>query len=302
MSLPNLIVPGAAKSGTSSLHKSLRQHPDVFMSPKKEPHFFSYEPSASRERCYRELFERGGGVRVRGESSTSYMVIPAVPGRIARALERPKFIFILRNPVDRVASHYRWLQSLDLESRSLRCAFLADRDATSSIHASIRNTGNYCYYYQFSGYGTSLERYLSFFDRSQIKIVTFERFARDHDAVMRECFSFLGLADDFAVTRVRSNVTLRVRPARRVALRLDRSIRSRFPWLGRLRGVYRWPGRGILGVVERVSPPDQAMDLSQQDRRWLAVELAEEVGKLRSLWDDPFSDWCIDFPLSDADA
>lgn len=74
MMLPNLIVPGAAKSGTTSLHESLQEHPDIFMCRRKEPHFFSREASLDDQRRYEMLFERG-------ESSTSYMVIPDAPSR-----------------------------------------------------------------------------------------------------------------------------------------------------------------------------------------------------------------------------
>jgi hypothetical protein len=75
MTLPNLIIPGAAKSGTTSLHKMLGQHPDIFMSRSKEPHYFSRKQTPHGLAKYESLFDQSGDCPVRGESSTSYMVI-----------------------------------------------------------------------------------------------------------------------------------------------------------------------------------------------------------------------------------
>ena len=147
MSLPNLIIPGAAKSGTSTLHAALAEHPQVFMSQKKEPHFFARSPSESGLASYLSLFEGTGEYPVRGESSTSYMVVPEAPRQIRKVLKDPKIIFIVRNPVAWAFSHYRWLCSLGLEYRPFRKAFNADRDEVPSIWNSVLNSGNFRYYH-----------------------------------------------------------------------------------------------------------------------------------------------------------
>ena len=74
--LPNLFIPGAGKSGTSSLHKYLNQHPDIYMSKNKEPHFFCHDDFNSKWEAYLQFYQEGIDKRYRGESSTGYMVFP----------------------------------------------------------------------------------------------------------------------------------------------------------------------------------------------------------------------------------
>jgi len=299
MTLPNLIVPGAAKSGTTSLHDCLRQHPNIFMSERKEPQFFSREPTPELRERYRSLFEASGGFAVRGESSTSYMVVPEAPLRMREALDRPRLIFVLRNPVERVISHYRWLQSLGLERRALRAAFQADREATPSMDESIFNTGNFCFYFQHSAYGSALERYLTCFDRTQMRIVTFEGFTQHFDEVMRGCFRFLGVDEGVRVTRSHSNETRHVTHLRSRAWYLMRSVTSRVRWVRRFRRVYMAPAGLALRAVERLYPGAAARlgGPSPEDRIWLAQQLAGEVEKLRATWNEDFAEWSRDFPV-----
>lgn len=297
MTLPNLIIPGAGKSGTSSLHDSLQLHPDIFMSRRKEPHYFSSEASPDEQRAYEGLFEESDRCTIRGESSTSYMVIPDAPERIKRALESPKIIFILRNPVDRVASHYRWLQSLGLEPRSLRRAFSADIGATPSMDEAVLNSGNFRYYHQHSSYGTALERYLAYFDRNQIKVVTFESFITAHARTMRECFEFLGVPEGVRVEEVRSNTTQNVTGIRGSVRSFARTMHSRFPSIRRLQWAYLGLGRTALGIAEQKLSPGGRRGLKPGDRVWLADQLADDVEKLRTIWGEDFSEWSSDFPL-----
>lgn len=297
MTLPNLIIPGAAKSGTSSLHESLRHHPDIFMSDRKEPHHFSREPSSDGQRSYEALFEGSDEFAVRGESSTSYLIMPDAPKRINRVLGQPKIIFILRNPVDRVASHYRWLQSLGLEARPVVRAYLADRDQTPSIDRSVLNSGNYRFYHQHSSYGSALERFLECFEKGQIKVLTFERFVTAPAAVMSECFDFLGVSQRGPLRAIQSNATQQVTWIRGVARFLARATYARLPWARPLLGVYLGPVRAAIGLAERTSLFGGDTDLGQDDREWLKRQLADEVQKLRSSWDEDFAEWSGDFPL-----
>ncbi|HEY9134269.1 MAG TPA: hypothetical protein VIM85_00570, partial [Pseudomonadales bacterium] len=80
--MPNLFIPGSAKSGTSSLHEYLNQHPDISMSSEKEPHFFCIKRNKKEAFEYEKLFENEK--KYRGESSTGYMVFHGVPERIKK--------------------------------------------------------------------------------------------------------------------------------------------------------------------------------------------------------------------------
>ena len=120
MTLPNFLVIGAAKSGTSSLYMYLKQHPEIYMSPIKEPHFFSFDDESKMTKGpgdpihkaitnfddYQAQFDGVTDEKAIGEASTSYLYRPEAPGRIHAMLPDAKLIVILRNPVDRAFSAY----------------------------------------------------------------------------------------------------------------------------------------------------------------------------------------------------
>ncbi len=109
---PNLFIIGAQKCGTTSLHHYLAAHPEIFLSEPKEPGYFvpeiDYYPR-DRE-WYLGLFEGASGHRYVGESSTHYTKLPVYPGVVERIAdfvdEAPRFIYLMRDPIDRAVSHY----------------------------------------------------------------------------------------------------------------------------------------------------------------------------------------------------
>src|SRR5881398_2677233 len=114
--LPNLLVIGASKCGTTSLHHYLGLHPEIGMSRVKELHYFVEEPTESSLRWYASQFP---DAPVRGESSPSYTQrhrSPLVAARIARVLPDVKLVYIVRDPVERLLSSYRF-HRYDLGSR-----------------------------------------------------------------------------------------------------------------------------------------------------------------------------------------
>ncbi|MEA3642075.1 MAG: hypothetical protein VBE63_19355, partial [Lamprobacter sp.] len=116
--LCNLVVPGFPKSGTSSLHEYLDLHPQINMSRHKESHFFAIEKHWNKGWDYHNsLFNISKDYSYYGESSTIYCISEKSIERIQSSLKSPKFIFLLRHPVQRVLSHYRWLCALGLERR-----------------------------------------------------------------------------------------------------------------------------------------------------------------------------------------
>ena len=206
----NLIIPGACKSGTSSLHTYLGRHADIFMSQRKEPHFFSSDDYFEQgSGAYAELFEESGSARILGESSTTYMIFPNVIERIADTLEDPRFIFALRNPVERVESHHRWLQALGLEDLPLKQAFMYDRGDAPDFRASRQgDKGNkFGYYDQESRYGTHIERFITQFGRDRVLVITTETLASDPQSTLDQCARFLGVAPFTGVETVWDNAT-----------------------------------------------------------------------------------------------
>ena len=141
MRQPNLFIVGAAKAGTTSLWRALGEHPEVFMSPLKEPHFFSgvmprrewaaHLPTVTTQAEYEHLFNAAGPARYLGDASTSYLWSGS---RAAEAIwrhnPRARIIAVLRDPVDRAYSHY-WNDAREgLESRSFEGALADELDRT----------------------------------------------------------------------------------------------------------------------------------------------------------------------------
>jgi hypothetical protein len=128
--LPNCIVIGAPRSGTTSVYEYLNAHPDVYMSPVKEPDFFSHpsldavhrpdpgsahspEVDAQRNAAHQKeldryvaLFDGAGDVKIRGEASAIYLGHPTAAEQIRRYVPDAKLIAILRDPAERLHSHY----------------------------------------------------------------------------------------------------------------------------------------------------------------------------------------------------
>src|SRR5215210_1250841 len=127
MTMPNFLIIGAEKSGTTALYHYLKQHPQVYMSPVKEPGFFSYEEgqkpiSAGPARftseritdieAYQRLFRGISDEKAVGEETPAYIANPEAPARIRRYIPDAKLIAILRDPTERAYSNYlhaRWL-------------------------------------------------------------------------------------------------------------------------------------------------------------------------------------------------
>ena len=113
---PNLFIPGAAKSGTTSLHNLLDQHPEICMSSVKEPGYWKNEKFKDfkniEKENYLNLFMKSNH-KIFGESTTAYMYYDSFINNINSNYKvSPKFIFILRNPIDRFNSHFWCIKGL----------------------------------------------------------------------------------------------------------------------------------------------------------------------------------------------
>src|SRR3712207_6354190 len=112
MTMPNFLIIGAMKSGTTALYYYLEQHPEIYMSPVKEPNFFSSQEQENAADAvtdigtYQHLFRGVSGEKAIGEASHSYLYEPGAAAEIRRYLPEAKLIAILRNPIDRAYSHF----------------------------------------------------------------------------------------------------------------------------------------------------------------------------------------------------
>ena len=181
---PNLFLIGAMKSGTSSLHACLDKHPQIFMSKPKEPMFFSRESNfAKGEESYLALFASAGEALVIGESSTEYSKAPmfmGVPQRIAKFNSEARFIYVMRDPIERTISQY-WFKVQHLGERQ-------------DMLRSIREDSHYT---DLSHYAMQLTPYFEIFGRDRIFTLTFEEMRDDTSNVIQTLFKWLGVDSTF---------------------------------------------------------------------------------------------------------
>ena len=203
---PNLFIPGAAKSGTTSLHNLLNQHPEICMSSVKEPGYWKNEKFKDfkniEKENYLNLFMKSKH-KIFGESTTAYMYYDTFINNINSNYKvSPKFIFILRNPIDRFNSHFWWIKGLGLEKSNFQEALSKDQNNEFKAY-------NYYpkYYFQFGLYAKWLKRFYNCFDRSNIKIITFENLVNNQLKTANSCFEFLGLKKLDTISNHTSNQT-----------------------------------------------------------------------------------------------
>jgi hypothetical protein len=181
--LPNLIIIGGLKCGTTSIHHYLGLHPEIHMSKPKELNFFVEELNLDLGLdWYRGRFD--GRYPVRGESSPHYTNLPhfsGVPERIAEHVPDARLIYMVRDPISRVLSHWAHTVGAGYETRPMEDA-LARADQT---------------YVTRSRYWMQLQPYLERFDRSAIEVITQEELQSDRKATMRKAFRFAGVDEDF---------------------------------------------------------------------------------------------------------
>ena len=202
MTLPNFLIVGAAKSGTSSLYEYLAQHPDIYLCPVKEPCYFSDgNPSLVRtDQEYEALFDGRTSEKAVGEASASYLHDPEAPGKIKALLDGVKIIIILRNPVNRAYSQWGQIfYQLGYEKLSFENALEAEADRISQGKFGETSPFYYGFYRYFHAglYHEQVKRYIDTFDRERVQVHIFEEFIKDPIKSCKEIFMFIGVDPDF---------------------------------------------------------------------------------------------------------
>lgn len=203
MTLPNFLIIGAGKSGTTSLYEYLKQHPQVYMSPIKETNYFAYENGIEHLLDnkiafvktldeYATLFRDATIEKAIGEASPRYMWCSRTAARIKEQLPAAKLIAILRNPVDRAYSAFNMKVGNGTETRSFGEALRAEQEA--SAENRVRGETRYI---ENGRYNKLLQPYFELFPREQIAVHLFDDLAANPNAVMQRIFQFLNVDDTF---------------------------------------------------------------------------------------------------------
>jgi len=209
MTLPNFLILGAAKAGTTSLYKYLEQHPDIYMSSFKEPGFFAFEGeqlnfqgpgtktrinkwSVTDINTYQEMFAGVTTEKAIGEATPLYLYYPKACDRIKHYIPDAKLIVMLRDPVERAFSNYVWAVQPGAEP------ITNFTDALAAEPERINHNWGPRWHYKAQGfYYRQLKLYYENFTRQQIKIYLHEDFVANPVAVLQDIFKFLAIDNTF---------------------------------------------------------------------------------------------------------
>lgn len=274
--LPNFLIIGAAKAGTTSLWAYLRDHPRVFMPERKELHFFVTEKNWDRGvGWYEEQFEGATDTQAVGEASVSYTRYPdslGVAGRVAKVLPETHLIYLVRHPIERMISQYRFNVSKRWE-----------KDPAEALVKSPL-------YLNCSRYATQVEQYLEHFPLERLLIIKSEDLRDSRAETVGRVFRFLAVDDGWSPANLEqvSNAASRdVRASRRVAKALPR-----VPGYKLLASV---APAALKRLKRRLSTQAIGLDfqLSESVRHDLEEQLRPEIGRLRSYMNEDFDGWGI---------
>jgi hypothetical protein len=298
MTLPNFFIIGAPRCGTSTLYDGVRQHPEIYMSPVKEPWYFSigvrskpfqgpkdadYNLYLSRAE-YEALFSNVNGEKIVGEASTDYLYSDRALDALCGEFPSAKLVAILRNPADRAYSQYvqhvsqlrepcqRFWDAIELEDERKRLDWC-----------------HYWYYRSLGFYGRQLQRYYERVDAGQIKVFLIEDLRSDPAALYRDLFEFLGVDASFEPelqNTARNESALPASPQLHAMLTRPSLIRS----IARRVTPRRLRVAGLKWAASRRQNV-QAPGLTPDERRNLIEGYRDDIQLLESLIGRDLSSW-----------
>jgi hypothetical protein len=295
---PDFIVPGASRSGTTSLYYYLNEHDDIFLPETKELHFFDRNTNYLKGLDYYESqFPSTTDNRVAGEITPSYFNCGIiyertghdayqwqsgddVPERLSRAYPDIKLIITLRNPLERVHSQFwknyrQGRERADSFVEAIRAELNGER---------TKETDPSCWVYR-NRYPIHVGRWLDLFDNDQLKILIFERWITETDTVLNELCEFLGVDQRESWSRIYEKRNIGGEP-RVVALNRLYQDYVEDTHLGRLLRKYR-----VTHFFDSLNSSEGYPDLSDEGRRLLSTEFRPEIDELETMIEKNLDVW-----------
>jgi len=301
---PNLFIVGGPKCGTTSLYRYLRQHPDVYMSPRKEPHFFCPDLFSPRyvhdEAAYLALFSGAGGARRIGEASVYYLYSRDAAPAIRAFAPDAQIIIMLRNPVDMIYSlHSQRLYSGHEDIVDFEQALAAEPDRRQGRRLPPDPYPIPCLFYREIGrLDAQVQRYLDVFPRRQLHIIIFDEFVADTAGAFAATCEFLGIDPQFRPEFSVANPNKSVRSVQ---------VRS---WL-RFSPLAKGLARAVLPKPMRQTVAEKLLELNRRQeprrpmpralRRQLQQDYASDVAALSALIGRDLTPWTQDPALRTQD-
>lgn len=300
--LPNFLIIGAEKGGTTSLYHYLNQHPDIFMSPEKEPFYFicaNGHPPLLGNRVnddrflrtritdfeeYKKLFEGVSGESAIGEASASYIYDPLACKRIKDTIPNAKIIVVLRNPVDRAFSNFKHCVGRGVEP-------LRDfKEAINSEEMRMKENWGLVHYYKEKGYYFKyLKQYYDNFPKENIKVYLYDEYKLYPEKICKDIFSFLSVDPTFSPEfSTKHNVSKTSGYKNNVFTKI---LRSKNPLKLFAKNLIPQSTKDkIVNLMEdhnseEISPMDDSF------RQMLISEYNEDINNLEKLIDKDLSKW-----------
>lgn len=267
---PNFLVIGAAKSGTTTLCNLLGQHPEVYMFPHKETHFFSFNYERGLD-WYESKFKPATGIKAIGEGSPTYSEgNPEVVKRIAHHLPTAKLIYIVRHPVRRIESDFVQLLDNGHQFDSLDTAIKKWKPLVDS-----------------SCYWARINDFRQYFSDEQILVLFMDDLSENPGAVLKQCFEFLEV--DPIVALEKTEPTLNSRSTKQVD----------YPWMAWLRRqrlfldakwlMPTWLIRRLKPLLRKPLKVD--VQWQEETRQRINARLREDSAKFLTFYGKPEGYW-----------
>lgn len=300
--LPDFLIIGAAKSGTTSLFYYLREHPSIFLPAAKELNFFSYDPAqdelllgpgqgpGDRDATvwtpslpeYQEWFSTRGARQIAGEASVSYLYSPISASRIKSFMPEAKLIAVLRDPVERAWSNYCHMVRDGREQLSFM-------EALRQEEKRIEERWEFSWHYKRLGlYGEQLARFFRAFPSENIRIFLFKDLIRDTGSVVHDILSFLGVDTTYDLEvetvhnssgAVRSELLARFVNRPNVFTRMMRKV------------IPLSVGHRVMEMLRRINLEDTKPKIPSKARAYLADYYVEDVKVTGQLLERDLSHW-----------
>lgn len=203
---PDTFIVGAPKSGTTSMYSYLEGHPQVYMSPVKEPLFFGPDTRSAEEKlsyrndeaAYLALFADAKEEKRLGEASTRYLVSSEAPRLIHAVQPRPFVIAMLRNPVEMLhALHNERVSQMHEQITDFAAALTADGQRRDGVPGRPEAPPLVWLYMDYARYAEQLERWYATFGRDRVHVVVFDDFGSDTQRAFRAVLEFLEVDPDY---------------------------------------------------------------------------------------------------------
>lgn len=296
MPLPSFLILGAYKAGTTAINYLLADHPDIYMSPRKESRYFSYDPSSPgvggsngrRMRSipvsslaeYERLFAGARSERAIGEASPSYLPSVIAPARIRDTLDHPRLIAILRDPAERAFSHLLMNANRTYSTLpNLRIAATNFDEHNSAMASDLRRI------LEIGFYSSQINRYWDVFPKEQLRIYLYEDFTSEPERVIHDICNFLGVTTDWTPdTSQRHNVS--GIPKNEIVNRVMNTARQvANPILPRL------PARLTDSLVRIRNHTMERVKLSVDERASLIELYRDDILRLETMLDRDLARW-----------